>query len=101
MMNQSSKTEKKVDRENWLLILAVISLSMIPLIFIKGDFQGADGKAEEIIKEIQPSYQPWADNILSPPSSEVESLLFASQAAFGAGIIGFTIGFYKGRKREE
>jgi cobalt/nickel transport protein len=31
------------------------------------------------------------------PGGEVESLLFAVQAAAGAGMIGYVVGLYKGR----
>ncbi|MGI0482949.1 energy-coupling factor ABC transporter substrate-binding protein [Geminocystis sp. CENA526] len=83
---------------NWWLILSVIVLTVSPLIFVKGDFEGADGQAEELITEIQPDYEPWVQPIIEPASGEVESLLFASQAALGAGVIGYVIGLYKGRK---
>ncbi|NLN22191.1 MAG: cobalt ABC transporter substrate-binding protein CbiN, partial [Syntrophomonadaceae bacterium] len=36
-----------------------------------------------------------------PPSGEIESLLFALQAAIGAGFIGYYLGFVKGRKESE
>jgi cobalt/nickel transport protein len=36
---------------------------------------------------------------LELPSGEVESLLFVSQAAMGAGVIGYVIGLYKGRQQ--
>jgi cobalt/nickel transport protein len=73
-------------------------LTVSPLIFVKGDFEGADGQAEELITEIQPDYEPWVQPIIEPASGEVESLLFASQAALGAGVIGYVIGLYRGRK---
>lgn len=42
---------------NWLLVLAVVVLTVAPLVLIKGaEFGGADGQAEEAIKEIQPQY---------------------------------------------
>ena len=39
---------------------------------------------------------PWAHSIWTPPSGEIESLLFALQAAFGAIIIGYFLGYYRG-----
>jgi cobalt/nickel transport protein len=83
---------------NWLIILAVIALAILPLIFVRGEFGGADGEAEEMITEIQPNYQPWFNPLIEVPSGEIESLLFVSQAAIGAGIIGYVIGLYKGRR---
>ncbi len=85
---------------NWLIILAVIALAVLPLIFVRGEYGGADGEAEEAITEIQPAYEPWFGNVFEPPSGEIESLLFASQAAIGAGVIGYVIGLYRGRTEQ-
>lgn len=96
-MNQS-----KQGLNNWLLILAVIILAVAPLIFIRdAEFNGADGEAEAAIGEVQPSYEPWFQPVFEPPSGEVESLLFTSQAALGAGVIGYVIGLYKERNRQQ
>ena len=88
------KTTKK---SNWLLVLGVLILAIFPLIFVQGEYGGADGEAEEAITEINPSYEPWFNSVIELPSGEIESLLFVSQAAIGAGIIGYVIGLYKGR----
>jgi cobalt/nickel transport protein len=85
--------------ENWLLIIAVLALVVLPLIFVRGEYGGADGQAEEAISEIQPGYEPWFKPLYEPPSGEVESLLFTSQAALGAGVIGYVIGMYRGKHR--
>ncbi|WP_407354964.1 energy-coupling factor ABC transporter substrate-binding protein [Methanolobus sp. WCC5] len=62
------------------------------------EFGGADGAAEDVIAEINPDYEPWFGGIgFEPPGGETESLLFALQAAFGAVVIGYTIGYYKGK----
>ncbi len=62
------------------------------------EFGGADGAAGDIIGEISPGYEPWFEGIgFEPPGGETESLLFALQAAFGAVVIGYTIGYYKGK----
>jgi cobalt/nickel transport protein len=84
-------------QQSWLLVIAVITLAILPLVFVRGDYNGADSKAEGVIKELNPTYQPWASHLFEPPSSEVASLLFASQAALGAGVLGFVIGLYRGR----
>lgn len=82
---------------NWLLAIAVLSLVVFPLAFVRGRYNGADSQAQEAITAIQPDYQPWANHLFQPASKEIESLLFASQAALGAGVIGYVIGLYKGR----
>ena len=100
-MNQSKKS-----LNNWFLILAVLALAVAPLIFVRGGkFGGADDKAKAAITEIHPEYKPWFKSPFQPASNEIASLLFASQAALGAGVVGYAIGVYKGRsqpqKREE
>lgn len=84
-------------KENWWLVAAVILLAIAPLIFVRGEYGGADGEAQEAIAEIQPNYQPWFNPVLELPSGEVESLLFVSQGAIAAGTLGYIIGLYKGR----
>lgn len=87
---------------NWLLLLAVVVLTVTPLVFIKGaDFGGSDDKAKSAIKEIQPEYKPWFESLIQLPSTEVQSLLFCVQAAAGAGVIGYVIGLYKGRSEQQ
>lgn len=85
-------------KKNLLLFIIVILLAVIPLFIQKeAEFGGADGEAEEAIGEINPSYKPWFTNLWEPPSGEIESLLFALQAALGAGFIGYFIGWTRGR----
>ncbi|WP_026731153.1 energy-coupling factor ABC transporter substrate-binding protein [Fischerella sp. PCC 9605] len=87
---------------NWLLLLAVVALTVTPLVLLKdAEFGGADGKAQEAIEEIQPEYKPWFNSLIQISSTEVQSLLFAVQAAAGAGVIGYVIGLYKGRSERQ
>ncbi|WP_303981249.1 energy-coupling factor ABC transporter substrate-binding protein [Dongia mobilis] len=84
-------------KRNLLLLAAVIALAIGPLMYhgTNAEFGGSDGQAEEMITQIQPDYQPWAAPLWEPPSGEIESLLFALQAALGAGLLGY----YFGRRR--
>mgnify|MGYP000516334735 CR=1 FL=1 len=68
-----------------------------------GEITYRSGQAEEVILELQPDYEPWFEPILEPASGEVESLLFALQAAIGAGVVGFVLGRItkKPEKREQ
>ena len=90
-------------RTNWLLIAAVLLLTVVPLWLVPRPaagpdgqpveiFAGADGLAQSAIGEIAPDYQPWFAPLLEPASGEIASLLFALQAAIGAGIIGYWLG---------
>lgn len=85
-----------------LYIALITALLLLPL-FIhrnkKDGFSGADGQAENAISELAPDYKPWMTALFEPPSGEVESLLFALQAALGAGFIGYFFGVQRERKR--
>ena len=88
-------------KKNMFLLAIVILLAIIPLFIQKGsEFSGADGQAETAITEINQNYQPWFQSIWEPPGGETESLLFALQAAIGAGVIGYFIGFTRGKHVE-
>ncbi|KFZ43801.1 energy-coupling factor ABC transporter substrate-binding protein [Anoxybacillus flavithermus] len=85
---------------NRILMFIAALLIVFPLLVVRNtEFAGADVLAEEMIQQIAPNYEPWFDVFFEPPGGEVETLLFSLQAAFGAGIIGYIIGLYKGRKR--
>ncbi|MBL8710187.1 MAG: energy-coupling factor ABC transporter substrate-binding protein [Rhodospirillaceae bacterium] len=82
-------------RQNVILILLAVAISILPLfMFSNGsaEFTGADGQAEGIIQEMHPTYEPWAAPLWEPPSGEIESALFALQAAIGAGVLGYVLG---------
>lgn len=91
---------KSLSKKNLLLFLLVIAIVLVPLIF-KGDseFGGADGEAEDLITEISPDYEPWFESLWEPPSGEIESLLFSTQVAIGAGFIGYVLGTFKERRK--
>lgn len=81
-------------------IILTIIIAVAPLLMIQdSEFGGADGAAEDLIGELNPSYQAWASPILEPPGGETESLLFSLQAGVGAGIVGFGFGYLIARKK--
>ncbi|MNO34062.1 Cobalt transport protein CbiN [compost metagenome] len=82
---------------NLLMLLAVVLLVVLPLLLVNGEFGGADDAAEGAIAEIDPAYKPWFKPLAELPG-ETESMLFALQAAIGAGVIGYTLGLLKGRQ---
>ncbi|MGX4598335.1 energy-coupling factor ABC transporter substrate-binding protein [Faecalimicrobium sp. JNUCC 81] len=90
MMNTNAKS---VNKTNWLLLLLAVVLIITPLILNSGaEYGGADGEAEDLIGQINPGYEPWFNSLYEPPSGEIESLLFSTQAALGAGVIGYYLG---------
>lgn len=91
--------KKSILWTNFLLLGLVVALVVYPLVFHRGaDFGGSDGKAQEVIHEIKPDYQPWFSAIWEPPSDEIENLLFVLQGALGAGVIGYCLGYMKGKR---
>ncbi|MBM4412191.1 MAG: energy-coupling factor ABC transporter substrate-binding protein [Chloroflexi bacterium] len=81
------------------LIVIVVVLAVIPLIMVRdSEFGGADGQAEGEIAMLAPNYEPWFSPLIELPGGETESLLFALQAAIGAGVIGYFLGFKRGTK---
>ena len=67
-------------------------LVILPLAFVHGEYGGSDDQGTAAVVAARPGYQPWFHSLWTPPSPEIESLIFAAQAAFGAGIIGYVIG---------
>jgi cobalt/nickel transport protein len=83
---------------NLLLAAAVLALVAVPLVLSGGgeagkSFNGTDDQAEETIKEIRPDYLPWIEPLWKPPSADIETMLFAVQAAGGAFVLGYVIGY--------
>ncbi|GFP75576.1 Cobalt transport protein CbiN [Clostridium fungisolvens] len=87
--------------KNFILALLVIIIAVAPLVFIKnGEFSGSDDQAKKAITDINKEYKPWFSPIWQPPSGEIESLLFALQAAIGTGIVCYYFGYQKGKSRK-
>ncbi len=83
----------KLWQKNLILGLIAVVVVVVPLMVLTNtEFGGADGAAMDLVGEINADYKPWAEPLISPPGSETESLLFALQAAIGAGIVGFGFG---------
>ncbi|NBE53283.1 energy-coupling factor ABC transporter substrate-binding protein [Streptomyces boluensis] len=91
---------------NILLVAVVAALAVLPVVLGLGDhkkepFTGADAQAETAITEIDPEYEPWFSPLYEPPSGDIESALFALQAALGAGVLAYYFGLRKGRRQGE
>ncbi|XHH09284.1 MAG: energy-coupling factor ABC transporter substrate-binding protein [Candidatus Bathyarchaeia archaeon] len=87
-----------MNTKHYIILLAIVGVICVaPLILVpNAEFGGADGGAEQAISDT--GYEPWFTPIWEPPSGEIESLLFALQAAIGAVIIGYFIGYERGKR---
>ena len=81
-------------KKKTLVALFICAFIIIGSLIIggKGEFGGADGQIQAVVGEMDANYKPWFKSFWTPPSAEIESLLFALQAAIGAGFIGYYIG---------
>ena len=91
---------KRLFKTNLLLVLLVVVIGAVPfLIHPPGaEFAGSDDQVSTVLEQDHPDYLVWFQPLWEPPSEEIESLLFALQAAIGAGIGGYVLGYLKGRK---
>jgi len=98
--------------QNLLMMLAVVTLVVLPLWMVKKPsstadgreiplFTGADDKAKYLVSVISPEYKPWFTPLMEPPSGEIGSLLFALQEALGAGFIGYWYGCSTTRAKQK
>lgn len=59
-------------------------------------FGGTDAAVTAQLEEA--GHKPWFSPIFEPGSGEIESGLFALQAAIGAGVLGYALGNLRGRR---
>ncbi|MBE6510278.1 MAG: energy-coupling factor ABC transporter substrate-binding protein [Methanobrevibacter millerae] len=88
-----------------LLGIVCIIIFIAPLAMYNGHgeddgyFGGSDDQAGQAVEKT--GFQPWYSSIWEPPSGEIESLIFALQAAIGAIIIGYFFGLWRGQSSKE
>jgi len=78
-----------------IIVFAAIFLVQDAAIQATGEeaWGGADDEVAELIESS--GYKPWIEPFWEPPSGEIESLLFALQAAIGAVVIGYIFGYWR------
>ncbi|MBY6686651.1 energy-coupling factor ABC transporter substrate-binding protein [Rhodococcus sp. BP-149] len=90
---------------NLLLVLGIVLIVGAALMLDAGRsgdeerFVGTDSAATSKIEEDHPDYVPWFESVFSPTSGEVESGLFALQAALGGLVLGYVLAALRGRRK--
>ena len=93
----------KNTKRNIILLILAVAICIAPLALYsglgedEGYFKGSDEVASGIVEES--GYKPNPIIPWEPPSPEIESLLFALQAAIGGIILGYFIGRWEGQAR--
>lgn len=95
-----------MSRKLELIVLAILLIFVAQFVYVSSttdaEYGGADDKPADVIEQITGgTYTPIAHPIWEPPSGEIESLLFALQAAIGASIIGYFLGYYRAKNNYE
>lgn len=92
------------DRRLTNVLLVVLAAAIFVLALVmgtkSGDFGGTDSAATDTIEKSDPGYKPWFTPLWTQPGGEVESGLFAMQAALGAGFLGFVLGTFRERRKK-
>ena len=60
---------------------------------------GTDEQAASLVRTLAPDYRPWVSPLFGSPEGWVENLLFALQAALGAGVIVYCFAVMRRRAR--
>jgi cobalt/nickel transport protein len=83
---------------NWWLLGIAAALSFAPVLIFQGkEFKATDSRNQTAIEEVRPGYKPWFQPVIKPSGGEIETFLFATQAAIGSGVTCYILGLYKGR----
>jgi cobalt/nickel transport protein len=90
-------------KRNIILLVIAVAICVAPMAMYsglgedEGYFSGTDDVASGIVEKS--GYEPNPIILWEPPSGEIESLLFAVQAAIGGIILGYFIGRWQGEAR--
>jgi len=91
---------------NTLLVIGIVGVFAVPVMWGMNTagqpagqtYPGSDSRAVAAVGSVDPGYHPWFAPVFAPGSKEVESGLFALQAALGAGVFGFALGRLSARR---
>jgi len=90
------------DKMIYIAGFAIVAIMVVGiLVFVPGEFGGSDDSGGEAAEDwgYVPWLTDWIDAIYGELPGEIESLLFAIQAAIGAVIIGYFVGSNSAKKK--
>ncbi|MDO9517629.1 MAG: energy-coupling factor ABC transporter substrate-binding protein [Methanosarcinaceae archaeon] len=85
-----------------LIFLAILLVFTGQFLYVSShtdaEYTGSDGQGGDMVFELTGgTYELIAEPLWEPPSGEIETLLFTIQACIGTVIIGYFLGYYKGK----
>lgn len=84
---------------NYILIAAIAALIIPPLFIVKQPSTGSDDQAAMTVQALAPGYKPWFSPISKARNSDTHTVLFAFQAAVGAGFIVYYVVYSRARTK--
>lgn len=83
----------------YISVLVILLIIILPFVYQQNwEFAGVDAQIEGLVSGINPLYQPWIETLTPELSGEMETFLFSAQAAMGAGIVAYILGYFRGIK---
>ena len=92
---------KTIRKYGWMVIVIVALVSLPLVMFQYAQFTGTDDKAVSMVQGIDKNYKPWFEGVKLFDSPEIISTFFALQAAIGASVLGYYIGFSRGKQQNK
>jgi len=82
------------------ILLTVAMFVLAVVVNPNAAFGGTDDLVRSIIQRINPGYSSWFAPIWEP-KPEIATLLFAVQAAIGAFVIGYFVGYMRAKSKAQ
>ena len=92
---------KTIRKYGWMVVVIVALVSLPLVMFQHAEFTGTDDKAVSMVQGIDKNYKPWFEGVKLFDSPEIISTFFALQASIGASVLGYYIGYSRGKQQNK